>query len=291
MLLHARPADIVTLVPRPLIAALALLAALAAAPAASAEVPARCRELFVESLFDGARDCLDEALDAQQGSPAAVAELFAHRAAVLTALRLDEDARESMEVVLSLEPGWQAEDPLLTSPRILELVETVRQAFDVSAGRPSIEHEAGGDGAVSGDALVVEARAPNVEAPLEPVLMVRRAGEARYRVVPLRGRPGRALSARVPLEVGERVEYYVAVRVPGGWEALRSGSPESPFAASRTGQGEAPGPGGDEPGLGERYWWVWTIAGVAAVGLAVGLGVGLALGAEDETGSVRLHFP
>jgi len=255
--------------------------------------------MFVESRFPSAQDCIEDALGEAVGDPDAMAELFAYRAATLLARRFEDEARESVEVVLALQPDWTADDPLLTSPRITEMVESVRGAFDVSAGRPSLEHEPADVELVDGTALVVQARAPHVDAPLEASLMVRRAGESRFRAVPLRGRPGRYLTARVELDPGERVAYYLAVLTPGGWAAMQSGSAEDPFFAEREGGTPVPDAGptgppdtgpGPTPGIGRRYWWLWTAIGVLGAGAIVGLAVALSLDSGDPTGSVRLTF-
>ena len=127
---------------RRLLALASLAAVLASASPTRAEVPSRCRELFIESRFEAAQTCFDDALDEAQGTATTVADLFAYRAAALTARRRDDEARRAMEVVLALVPAWEATDPILTSPKITELLDAVRSSYSLPAGPVALRSEA-----------------------------------------------------------------------------------------------------------------------------------------------------
>jgi hypothetical protein len=282
--------------PRPCPGALCQLAAAAAlvaeAAGAHAEVSERCRELFVESQFEPADACLDEALAEAEGSPSALAEVYAFRAAILAALRLDDEALRVMTLVLALEPSFEPTDPLLTSPKITELLAAARAEFDEPTASPSLVVHRPTSETVE-EALVVDAEVANVRDPLEVVLLVRGEGSAAYRPIPFRPVEGGLLRAVLPLEPADRVEYFVAVRTEDGRAALREGSAESPLRAERAGRGST----SDERrstaavGIGRRLWWVWALVGVAVVTTTVGLAVGLGTDAGEETGAIRLRFP
>lgn len=82
---------------------------------------------------------------------------------------------------------------------------------------------------------------------------------------------GRRFEHVLPRRAG-RISYFVEGRGAEGQTLARAGSAESPLLY------EAPA----SPDRWYEKWWVWTIAGVAAAGVAVGVAVAATSGGRDD---------
>jgi len=117
-----------------------------------------------------------------EGSPSALAEVYAFRAAILAALRLDDEALRVMTLVLALEPSFEPTDPLLTSPKITSSSPRTRRVR--RADRQSQPRRPSPDERDRRGSARRRCRVANVRDPLEVVLLVRGEGSAAYRPIP-----------------------------------------------------------------------------------------------------------
>lgn len=257
---------------------------------AGAEPLTPCKDHYVAARFDATRRCIERALLELAEQPAALCDAYAFLAAAQLADEDEEAARRAMDIALAIDPTYDPVDPLLSAPRVRDLLAAARRPGRttqpvVLPEEPDTEGES---------VLVFSARTPDVHDPLS-VRLRYRFGERPWRDALLHessvARGTRVVAVPRP-EGSRRVEYTFALETPDRAIVARVGTDDAPLTLdlARHSDLSAPPPpgGGRQPSSAAWYerWYLWA----GAAGVVAGAVVVVLLLQGDDTGSLRLQL-
>ncbi len=236
------------------------------------EVLSHARQQVDQGDFEGALITLQDGLSSPDTSNDELVQLYWQLGEVYVYLDRDGDARDTFDRLLYVQDGFQP--PRLTSPRVRQAFEQVRQAF-VAAGR----------------AVGMKLLPPKVLGPDRPIVIA--AGltgmqpdfTARVyyrpalteawqwaRLAPAPPPAGRYLAMLPGLPAGSTLEYYVEIQSSDRRRVQGEGSSLSPrtLALPRLAPGPLEPP---PPALARPPWydhaWIWGVVAGAVIGGSV----------------------
>ncbi|MBN2496782.1 MAG: tetratricopeptide repeat protein [Deltaproteobacteria bacterium] len=262
----------------------ALGALMCSAGIARAEDPQLQRAVrhYEEQDYKKALGMLDRALGKAGLGKADRLEALRYRGFVHVALGHDDKAADDFRELLKLDPGLEL-NPLLTSPKILEAFNKVRDEMR-RRSRVLLQHTPPGDLQAS-ERVELKAYAVDLESRVDRLqLFYRRRGEPNYSSTSMQAeastgsRGARTYTGFIPLlwethgEVELEIEYYLAALDRHKATLAHAGEPKTPLvirvglavaepSKARTDDGEQPV---------WKAWWLWTAVAVGVAGLAVG---------------------
>jgi len=246
----------------------------------------RGRQLYLQLDFPGVIDAMSRAIAVPGASQGQRLEAFEYLGAANLVIDREAEARAAFERMLAIDPYHALREPS-GSPKIREFVERVRRAQVADAAiDPELELVVDAPEAARASAtLSVAVRAEG--AAVAAVRVHHRSDEERrWQATELAPAGEGAFEGEVPTPATTgRMLLYAEARDGAGSVVGRAGEPHWPLEVDV--RDELP-----KPLL--RQWWLWTLVGVAVVGLGVGLGVGLSQGDRAPPGTLppgRVELP
>jgi hypothetical protein len=244
------------------------------------------RALYLQLDFPGVIDAMTRALAVPGASHRQRLEAFEYLGAANLVIDREAEARDAFGRMLAIDPYHALREPS-GSPKIRDFVERLRrERVSDAALDPELELVVDAPEAARASAtmpIAVQARGAEVAS----VRVHHRSDEERqWRATELAPAGEGAFEGEVPTPVTTgRMLLYAEAR--NGEDDLvgRAGEPHWPLEVDV--RDELP-----EPLI--RQWWLWTLVGVAVVGLGVGLGVGLSQGDDAPPGTLppgRVELP
>ncbi len=244
------------------------------------------RALYLQLDFPGVIDAMTRALAVPGASHRQRLEAYEYLGAANLVIDREAEARDAFERMLAIDPYHALREPS-GSPKIRAFVEQLRrERVSDAALDPELELVVDAPEAARASAtlpVAVEARGAEVAT----VRVHHRSDEEReFEATELAPAGEGAFEGEVPTPVTTgRMLLYAEARDGRGNLVGRAGEPHWPLEVDV--RDELP-----KPLL--RQWWLWTLVGVAVVGLGVGLGVGLSQGDQAPPGTLppgRVELP
>ncbi len=246
----------------------------------------RGRQLYLQLDFPGVIDAMSRANAVPGASQGQRLEAFEYLGAANLVIDREVEARAAFERMLAIDPYHALREPS-GSPKIREFVEQVRREQVADAAiDPELQLVVDAPEAARASAtLPVAVRSQG--ATVASVRVHHRSDEEReWRATELAPAGEGDFEGEVPTPATTgRMLLYAEARDGSGSVLGRAGEPHWPLEVDV--RDELPVPL-------IRQWWLWTLVGVAAVGLGVGLGVGLSQGDSAPPGTLppgRVELP
>lgn len=246
----------------------------------------RGRQLYLQLDFPGVIDAMTRALAVPGADQGQRLEAFEYLGASNLVIDREAEARVAFERMLGIDPYHALREPS-GSPKIREFVERLRRQLVADAAiDPELQLVVDAPEAARASAtLPVAVRSEG--AAVAAVRVHHRSDEERqWQATELAPTGEGAFEGEVPTPATTgRMLLYAEARDGAGSVVGRAGEPHWPLEVDV--RDELPVPL-------VRRWWLWTLVGVAAVGLAVGLGVGLSQGDQAPPGTLppgRVELP
>lgn len=225
----------------------------------------------------------DEAIERARAiatDPSATANQRLEALALVGVVHLIEErqdqARETFEQLLSLDPGSDIDDPDLP-PRVIEFFRETRSSYDPEE-IVDANVDVDGDSQTGGPRRVTITLSGTTDSVDRLRLYVREGEVGTFRAVAVEGEDRNYDAAIETVSSGESIDFYLEVLAPSGHVLARVGTADAPQSiepapgdgrGDNGGGGDDGGDGGDDGGdRGRRWyatWWFWTIVGVVVV--------------------------
>ena len=244
------------------------------------------RALYLQLDFPAAIESMSRVLALSGATEAQRLEAYEYLGASYLVMGREAPAREAFEQMLRIDPYHALREPS-GSPKIRAFVEELRaERVPDAALDPELELVVGvPEAARAGDTVSVEVRARGAE--VASVRVRHRSDEEReWSATELAPRGEGRFEGAVPTPTTTgRMLLFAEARDGDRRVVGRAGEPHWPLEVDV--RDELPKPL-------VRQWWLWTVVGVAVVGLGVGLGVGLSRPEQAPSGTLppgRVELP
>lgn len=238
----------------------------------------RGRELFRSFEYDEALELMQHVVD--DGSSSAAERIGALELVGVIHLlqRRQDEARQSFERLLALDPGHELDDSDLP-PRVREFFDEVRTEAPAAA-QPETELDAPDTFPEAGVAPVLLTLSGETAGVARALLHLRSSQNSDFFVEEPMTRQGDSFSSDVEAPSEGNVDFFITLEAPSGHVLASVGSEDEPRTITVPAPIANPEPIAEAEGRPwYRTWWFWTVVGVVVAG---GVTAGVIAGTRPE---------